>query len=85
MSNTTKLTKLGVEVNNGRLAMLAMLSFFCESKIPGSVPVLHWLQVVRPFNGQYLNPVSYWDFLNYFLEKTSDFGGTLAPLGHWEW
>jgi hypothetical protein len=33
-------TKRSRELNNGRLAMIAIMSFLAEHAIPGSVPVL---------------------------------------------
>jgi len=32
--------KQNAELNNGRLAMISIISFFAEANIPGSVPVL---------------------------------------------
>ena len=50
--------------------MLGLFSFFVESKIPGAVPLLAALGVVKPFEGDYMLPFSYFDFLNYFLSKS---------------
>ena len=48
----------GVEVNNGRLAMLGIFSFISEAKVPGSVPGLAGLikplpdlEIMGPFVG----------------------------------
>jgi Chlorophyll A-B binding protein len=40
VSEATMLRKRNSELNNGRLAMIAMMGFFAEANIPGSVPVL---------------------------------------------
>jgi hypothetical protein len=70
-SEATKRRKLAKEVNNGRLAMLGLFSFFVESKTPGAIPVLSAFDVVKPFEGDYMLPFSYWDFLNYFISKSN--------------
>jgi len=68
MTPATKAKKLAKEVNNGRLAMLGLFSFFVESKTPGAVPFLS--NVVQPYIGNYMLPFSYWDFLNYFFDES---------------
>jgi len=40
VSPTTLATKQNRELNNGRLAMIAIMSFIAENNIPGSVPAL---------------------------------------------
>ena len=40
MSAEKKAKSLVAEINNGRLAMLGLMAFLSESKIPGSVPAL---------------------------------------------
>jgi len=40
MSSEKKAKSLLAEINNGRLAMLGLMAFLSESKIPGSVPAL---------------------------------------------
>merc|ERR1719326_2287598 len=42
------------EVNNGRLAMIGLMGFLSESKVPGSVPALSGL--VRPYDGDIMAP-----------------------------
>merc|ERR1712060_964155 len=44
---------LQAEINNGRLAMLAIFGFLSESKIPGSVPALSF---IKPYAGDYMIP-----------------------------
>ena len=43
-----------VEINNGRLAMLGILSVLSESKVPGSVPLITGL--IPEYSGSYMVP-----------------------------
>ena len=43
-----------VEINNGRLAMLGLMGFLAESKLPGSVPALGGIAL--PYDGDYMAP-----------------------------
>jgi len=45
---------LVAETNNGRLAMLGLFGFLCESKIPGSVPGLSG--IISAYSGDYMAP-----------------------------
>jgi len=45
---------LNVEINNGRLAMLAVFAFLSASKAPGSVPLL--ADKIPPYSGEYMVP-----------------------------
>jgi hypothetical protein len=43
------------EINNGRLAMIGIMGFVAESKVPGAVPALDGL--VKPFAGDVMAPL----------------------------
>ena len=43
-----------VEINNGRLAMLGIMSILAESKVPGSVPLITGL--IPEYKGDYMVP-----------------------------
>jgi len=45
-----------VEINNGRLAMIGIMGFLAEQKVPGSVPALGGL--VKPYAGEVMAPFS---------------------------
>lgn len=53
-SEEAKAKGLVKEINNGRLAMLGIFAFLCESKIPGSVPAL--TGVIPPYDGDFMAP-----------------------------
>merc|ERR1712151_1116794 len=46
--------KLNIEVNNGRLAMLGLMGFVSEAKVPGAVPALAGL--IKKYDGQPMAP-----------------------------
>jgi len=43
------------EINNGRLAMIGIMGFMAEAKVPGSVPALTGL--IKPFAGDVMAPL----------------------------
>ena len=42
------------EINNGRLAMIGIMGFLAEAKVPGSVPFLGG--IVKPYAGNVMAP-----------------------------
>merc|ERR1719261_1891910 len=46
-----------IEINNGRLAMLGIMAFLAEQKVPGSVPALGGLGIA-PYSGEVMAPFS---------------------------
>ena len=44
------------EINNGRLAMIGIMGFLAESKVPGSVPALKG--IVQSYDGDYMAPLA---------------------------
>merc|ERR1712060_834973 len=56
LSPEKKAKSLVAEVNNGRLAMLGIMGFMAESKVPGSVPALGGL--IKPYAGEVMAPFS---------------------------
>jgi len=54
-SDEWKSDKLRAEINNGRLAMLGIMAFLAESKVPGSVPALGSLGI-KPYAGEIMAP-----------------------------
>jgi hypothetical protein len=76
MSEEQKAKRLNREVNNGRLAMLGMMSFVSEAKVPGAVPALKGL--IKPYDGEVMAPLSReldtnWQGVDYMFEVASKF------------
>ena len=59
------------EINNGRLAMLGIMGFVAESKIPGAVPLLKG--VIAPYDGDVMSP-----FMRNMFTTMKD-AGDMAP------
>merc|ERR1711937_337557 len=55
LSEENKAKKLNIEVNNGRLAMIGMMSLVAEAKVPGSVPALTGL--IKSYDGDIMAPL----------------------------
>ena len=51
-----KAQSLVAEINNGRLAMIGIMGFMAEAKVPGSVPALTGL--IKPFAGDIMQPLA---------------------------
>merc|ERR1719331_1730693 len=62
-SDEWKARKLQIEINNGRLAMLGLMSLLSEGAVPGSVPALKGL---IPESGE-INVMAAFDFSQSFL------------------
>merc|ERR1739848_433431 len=65
-SDEWKAKKLQTEINNGRLAMISLMSLLSEGAVPGSVPALKGL---IPATGE-INVMSPFDFSKPFLDET---------------
>jgi len=53
-SEAAKASGLVKEINNGRLAMIGIMGFLAEAKVPGSVPALSGL--IKPYSGEVMAP-----------------------------
>jgi len=55
MTDEQKAKRLNMEVNNGRLAMIGIMSLLSEAKVPGSVPALSGL--IKSYDGDVMAPL----------------------------
>jgi len=54
LSDEAKANKLNAEINNGRLAMLGLMSLISEARVPGAVPAL--AGKLKPYDGEVMGP-----------------------------
>jgi hypothetical protein len=66
-----KATKLIAELNNGRLAMLGLMSLIAEARVPGAVPAL--AGKIKQYNGDVMGPWSAKDANMMFVPDMIDF------------
>merc|ERR1712023_463374 len=72
LSEEAKAKKLNIEVNNGRLAMLGLMSLVSEAKVPGAVPALAGL--IKKYDGQVMGPFSENDVSLGFVKEMLETG-----------
>jgi hypothetical protein len=71
LTEEQKANKLNVEINNGRLAMLGLMSLVSEAKIPGAVPAL--MGKIKPYDGEVMAPFNFEDanlpYVSFMISK----------------
>jgi hypothetical protein len=75
LSDEQKATKLNAEINNGRLAMLGLMSLISEARVPGAVPAL--AGKIKPYDGEVMAPFTEADANLVFVKQMVDVGKSL--------
>ena len=65
-----------IEINNGRLAMLGIMAFVSEARVPGSVPGLANANIAS-YSGEVMAPWGPGDTSVLYVDKMLEYGATL--------
>jgi len=77
-SDEAKAKGLIAEINNGRLAMLGIMAFLAEAKVPGAVPALKG--IIPPYAGEVMAPFTANDVLPFVKDMSAFSLGSLGSL-----